>query len=167
MEFVNAEKLYQWAKVERFAMTAGKLKSAGAEYRPMTNEERQLFVALLADIHGQFKAAVKERRKLSDEEVDHWCDGRVMSGQQAKAAKLVDALGTFEDAVKEAKKAAGLPDSARVQMPESKEGLLKKLLLGDSESESRLGSWLQLVAENFIPASVTPGWRVMLLSPIQ
>ncbi len=167
MEFMNLEKLYQWAKVERFAMTAGKLKSAGAEFRAMTPEEKEFFHGLLENVHGQFKAAVKERRKLTDEEVAHWCDGRVMSGQQAKEAKLVDTLGTFDDAVRDAKKIAGLPDTAEVDYPEEKGGLLKKLLLGDTDSESRLGRWLGLVAENVIPASATPGWRVLLLSPVQ
>lgn len=169
MEFMNLQKLYEWAKIERYAMTAGKLKAAGSEFRPMTAEERELFTGMLSDIHAQFKAAVKERRKLSDEEIEKWCDGRVMTGQQAKAAKLVDALGPLEDAVRDAKKLAGIPESAEVIYPESREGLLKRVLFGeDNDTQNRLGDAVRAVAGAVAaPPAIAPGWKVMLLSPVR
>jgi len=165
MEFANTSELYKWAKVERYELTAGKMKGAGSDSRPMKPEERAWFEAMLTDIHGQFKAAVKERRKgMTPEEVEQWTDGRVMTGAQAKHAKLVDALGTYEDALTDAKKLAGLPDDAPVDLPESKEGFLKKLLLGDEEAES-MAPILDGVKAQM--AGFQSGWRVMLLAPIR
>ncbi len=167
MEFANLSKLYDWAKIERYEITAGKLKAAGSETRPMKPEERALFEGMLADIHVQFKAAVKERRKLTDQEVEQWTDGRVMTGQQAKKAKLVDNLGGFEDAVAEAKKVAGLPENAPVHETEASEGYLKKLLFGDDDAESLSEVGLAISEVSKIRESFQSGWRVMLLAPVR
>ncbi len=166
MEFANTEKLYNWAKIERFTLKAGKFKDIGSPLRNMTADEKELMTKMLTDIHKQFKAAVKERRKLSDEEIEHWCDGRVMTGNQALEAKLVDALGGEQDALKEARKLGGLPDDAEIIYPESKSGLFKKLILGDTDDSSLTdipGALSQL-----LPGSASgPGWRVMLLAPLR
>ncbi|MFM8313448.1 MAG: hypothetical protein ACKOA8_04120, partial [Deltaproteobacteria bacterium] len=66
-----------------------------------------------------------------------------MTGAQAHKAKLVDALGGYQDAVKEAKKLAGLPDKASVVIKEPTKGLLRELLLGQAEEEN--SHWDRLV----------------------
>ncbi len=167
MEFANTSELYKWAKVERYQLTAGKMKGAGSDSRPMRPDERALFEAMLADIHGQFKATVQERRKgMTPEEVERWTDGRVMTGQQAKAAKLVDALGGYDDALADAKKVAGLPDNAPVDLPESKEGFLKKFLLGDDEEAESLAPFWEGVRAHMSGFN-HEGWRIMLLAPVR
>ncbi len=55
MDLVNLEKLYAWAKIERYALTTGPYKDAGAEYKPLTPEQRVLFQDLLMDVLGQFE----------------------------------------------------------------------------------------------------------------
>ena len=41
MEFMNTEKLFDWAKVERVTMKAGKLKDVGSPSRKMMPEEKE------------------------------------------------------------------------------------------------------------------------------
>jgi protease-4 len=118
MEFVNLQKLYEWAKVQRYAIKTGKFKDVGAEYREMSAEERQLMQNMVDDVLSQFKKAVSAGRKLSMEQVTAIADGRIFSGQQAKAAKLVDELGTLQDAIDEAAKEAKLTGKPRVVYPE-------------------------------------------------
>ena len=163
MEFANLAKLYEWAKVERYEITAGKLKGLGSETRPMRPEERAIFESMLSDIHGIFKAVVKERRKLTDAEVEQTCDGRIMTGHQAKVAKLVDELGGFQPAVADAKKLGNLPENAPVHEADGQEGFLKKWFLGDDEAEglSAIGEALSSLNQ-----SLRSGWRVMLLAPV-
>ncbi len=147
-------------------ITAGRLKDAGSPTRPMTEEEKKLFKDLLADVHSQFRAAVQERRKLTNEELDHWADGRVMTGSQAKAAKLVDELGGIEEAIAAAKKEGKLSDTADVVYPDDHEGLLKKLIFGDSDSEeNRFTNALENLTRS-VP-DISPGWRVMFLAPVR
>lgn len=163
MEFANLSKLYEWAKIERYEITAGKLKGLGSETRPMRPEERAVFESMLTDIHTEFKNTVKERRKLTDAEVEASCDGRVMTGHQAKVAKLVDEIGGYEAAVAEAKKQAKLPDNAPVNEADGQEGFLKRWFLGDEEAEG-----LAAVGEamSAIHQSLRSGWRVMMLAPV-
>ncbi|NBY21100.1 signal peptide peptidase SppA [bacterium] len=168
MELMNTEKLLDWAKVERFAIKAGKLKDVGSPTRKMLPEEKAFLQSLLNDVHLQFRMAVKERRKLTDEELEQATDGRVMTGSQAKQAKLVDALGGYQDAVKEARKLAKLPETAPVIVKEPQRGLLKNLLLGsEAEEESRWDKIFNSLAQGLQLITSSSHWRVLYLSPIQ
>ena len=142
MEFVNTEKLFDWAKIERFAIKAGKLKDVGSPTRKMLPEERAFLENLLSDVHIQFRKEVKDRRRLTDSELDQVADGRIMTGFQAKQSKLVDALGGYQDAIKEAKQLAGLPEKAPVIVKEPQKGVLKELLFGETAEDSK---WDRLV----------------------
>ncbi len=72
---------------------------------------------LLDDVHAQFIDAVAQGRKLDRAEVVKFADGRVFSGVQARDLKMVDVLGSLEDAVNEAAKLAGLPVPPAVIRP--------------------------------------------------
>lgn len=164
MEFLNTEKLYTWAKIERFSLTAGRLKDAGSPLRRMTPEEREYFSRLLTEIHTEFRSTVQKRRKLTDAELDQVADGRVMSGSQAFKAKLVDSLGGIEDAIAEAKKAAALPDSAPVLYEEPEEGLLRSLLLGKDSQSRSLTRGLESLVSQFTPSA--SAYRILWQAPI-
>lgn len=114
MEFANLEKLYEWAKIQRYVIKTGKFKDAGAEHREMTPEERLLLQTMIDDVLGQFKKAVAEGRKLPATKVDDVADGRIFSGAQAKALNLVDELGTLDDAINDAAKQAKITGKPRV-----------------------------------------------------
>lgn len=166
MEFMNTEKLFDWAKVERVTMKAGKLKDVGSPTRKMMPEEKEFIQSLLNDVHAQFRAAVKERRHLTDEELEKTTDGRIMTGVQAKNAKLIDAIGGYQQAVKQAKKLAGLPDSAPVIIKEASHGLLKDLLFGDPEEESRWDHLFDVLSHAVSTLTDSSKWRVLYLSPL-
>jgi protease IV len=165
IEFINAQKLLQWAKIDRFAITGGKFKAIGTPTRPMTPEERALLTEMVENIHSQFKTAVKERRQLTDEEMVNATDGRVMTGEQALKAKLVDQLGDLHDAVELAREVAALPKETPVDYNEPKPGLLMKILMGDDADSAEEA--LQGFSEWRAQASLSPGWRVLLLSPFR
>jgi protease-4 len=130
MEFINLKKLYEWAKVERFSVKTGKFKDSGADYRELAPEEREYFQTLVLDTLDQFKAAVAEGRKLTAEEVTAVADGRVFTGTQAKKLKLVDEIGTLQDAVEFAAKEAKIKGKVRTVYPTKKAKGLQDLLLG-------------------------------------
>jgi protease-4 len=75
---------------------------------------------MVDDVLLQFKTAVATGRKMSLEEVTPLADGRIFSGTQAKAAKLVDELGGIEDAILEAGKLAGITGRPKVITDEKK-----------------------------------------------
>jgi protease-4 len=117
MQMANVENLFKKVGVEYVVVKAGHYKDLGNFSRPMTPDERRVVQALLDDVHGQFIDAVAEGRKLDRAEVVKFADGRVFSGTQAKALRMVDELGSLEDAVNDAAKLAGLPLPPSVVRP--------------------------------------------------
>src|SRR5262249_58765691 len=83
----------------------------------MTPEERKILQALLDDVYSQFVDAVAEGRGLDRKDVLAFADGRIYSGQQAQALKMVDELGGFEDAVEAAGKLANITGRAKLLYP--------------------------------------------------
>jgi protease IV len=149
MDFVNLEKLYEWAKVKRYALKTGKFKATGAEYKDMTEEEKALLTTMLEDVLSQFKTAISEGRKIPMAELNKVADGRIMSGAQAKQLKLVDELGTLQDAIADAALQGGIKGKPRIAYPESGKRRILQMLLDkdfdDQEASSR-GSFIEVLA---------------------
>ena len=80
--------------VERRLRTAGTEKSLADPFRPETEADRARIEALLEELHGEFKAWVRERRgaRLQAPE-EQLFTGRFWTGRQALALGLCDGLG--------------------------------------------------------------------------
>ena len=146
MEFANLEKLYDWAKIKRYSIKTGKFKDSGAEYREMQPEERALLQGMVDDVLVQFKTAVATGRKMTIDEVTPLADGRVFSGTQAKAVKLVDELGGIDDAIAAAAKLGGIEGKPKIINEEKKRKGVLELIQDqmreddDEEAEARTSS---------------------------
>jgi len=117
MQMANLEMLMKRVGVDWVVVKAGQYKDLGNPGRPMTPEERRVLQALLDDVHGQFISAVAEGRKLDRDEVARFADGRIFSGTQAISLRMVDSLGTLEDAILAAARRADLPTPPSVIRP--------------------------------------------------
>ena len=106
-------------------------QSAG-NFRDMTDEERAMLQGVIDSTHGQFVRAVAEGRKIPEEKVREIADGRIFSGEQALGLKLVDRLGTLQDAVEEAGRLAGISGEPQVFRPPKKKKLLLDMLVEES-----------------------------------
>jgi protease-4 len=136
MEFVNLEKLYDWAKVQRYAITTGKFKDAGADYKPLSQEQHDLFHNLLMDVLSQFKGAIIEGRKMKPEFLDQYADGRVFTGRQAVKLGFADQEGTWEDARKALGELTGLGPNPEIFKAKKKRGMID--FFEEASTESRL-----------------------------
>lgn len=136
MEFVNLEKLYDWAKVSRYTIKSGKFKDSGAEYRAMRDDEKKLFQDMIDDVYAQFRDQVAQARKLKTEVVNEYADGRVMTGAKAVELGFADATGTFEDAVMVAANLANLGKDYKIFKPKKpKMDFFDLLTLNEDEDE--------------------------------
>jgi len=120
MQLANVDTLLKKVGVDFVVVKAGQFKDIGNPARPMTPEERRVVQSLLEDVHGQFIEAVARGRKLDRSAVVQFADGRVFSGTQALALRMIDALGGLEDAVNAAAKLANLPTPPPVERPRRK-----------------------------------------------
>lgn len=117
MQLANLEGLLKKVGVDYVVVKSGAYKDIGNIARPMKPEERQVLQALLDDVYGQFVKAVAERRGLDEKTVRAFADGRVYSGQQARALKMVDEMGGLEDAIEAAAKLAAIPGRPKLIQP--------------------------------------------------
>lgn len=141
MEFANLEKLYDWAKIQRYTITSGKFKDSGSEYRAMRDDERLLFQEMIDEVYVQFRSTVAKARNLTLDEVTPYADGRVMTGAKAVEIKFADDLGTFEDAVKIAARMAKLKeDDYKVYKPKREKLSFFDLLEMSEDDEDDLNS---------------------------
>jgi protease-4 len=132
MQLANLEGLLKKVGVDYVVVKAGQYKDIGNLSRAMSAEERQVLQALLDDVYAQFVAAVAEGRGLDRNAVLRLADGRIYSGHQAHALKMVDELGGFEDAIEAAGKLAGIAGRPKLLLPRRKFSLfdLVKTQLG-------------------------------------
>jgi protease-4 len=117
IQLANVEGLLKKVGVDYVVIKSGTYKDIGSIARPMKPEERQVLQSLLDDVYGQFVAAVVDRRGLDRKSVLAFADGRIYSGQQARALKMVDDFGGLEEAIEVAGKLAGIPGKPRVIYP--------------------------------------------------
>ncbi len=114
VELGNVEGLLQKLGIQAEVLKAGTYKDMGSPVRPLTREERRLFQEMIDSVHTQFVGAVAAGRGMDLRKVRELADGRIFSGEQARAVGLVDELGGLQDAIALAADRAGLEGEPRV-----------------------------------------------------
>ncbi|MBI3031384.1 MAG: signal peptide peptidase SppA [Candidatus Rokubacteria bacterium] len=112
---LNAEGLLQKVGVAPLAIKSGAKKDMGSPFRALSDDERQIFQGVIDDLYSRFVSLIAKERRLPEDKVRAFADGRIYTAQQAKDLGLVDRVGYLEEAVEVAKQAARLPD-ARIVM---------------------------------------------------
>lgn len=153
MEFINLEKLYDWAKVSRYSINTGKYKDSGAEYRAMRPDERALFQDLVEDVFAQFKNAVAEGRNLKPEVVARYADGRVFTGATAVKLGFADEVGTVDEAYDIASDLAEMEDFEIFEPPKHRPNIFD--IMGsqtddEAETQFRSGKGLDSVVDGVL-----------------
>lgn len=115
MVTVNAQGLLEKIGVAPLAIKSGPMKDAGSPFRSLTEAERAVFQGIIDEMYGRFVGLIAQSRKMPEDRVRGFADGRVYTADQALKLGLVDRVGYLEDVVALAKERAGLGE-ARVVM---------------------------------------------------
>ena len=129
----NLERLLEKVGVSFKVIKSGPYKDILSFDRELTPSEQQILQSLIDSTYNQFVQTIVKARKLSLAAVHDFADGRIFSGEQAKALGLVDRLGTEEDARRWAAELAGLDEKTAkfVEFGKQKKmGVLGRLLPG-------------------------------------
>ena len=131
---LNYKELFGKIGLQAVIFKSGQFKDALNGARDLTQEEKSYFQGLVMQTYERFLGIVSEARKLDPSQLrEGVADGRVLSGKDAYAAKLVDQLGYVEDAYEKARTLGNAP-GAEVVHYERKHGLGRLLrFLEDSE----------------------------------
>jgi len=84
--------------------------------RPLTDAEKNVWQTRTEEIYETFTGKAADGRNVSKEEIKKVASGRVWTGEQAYARRLVDVLGGYDDAVRIAAEKAGIADNYRVKL---------------------------------------------------
>jgi protease-4 len=108
---LNAQGLMEKIGVAPLAIKSADKKDAGSPFRQLTAEERAIFQSVIDQMYARFVGLIVEHRKIPEERVRAFADGRIYTAEQAKALGLVDSIGYMDDVVASARKAAGLEEA--------------------------------------------------------
>lgn len=107
----NLERLLDKVGISFKVIKSGPYKDILAFDRELTESEKSILQELIDVSYGQFVRTVASARKLTEESVRGFADGRIFTGEQALELGVVDRLGSEEDARAWAAELAGLdPD---------------------------------------------------------
>ena len=138
LSYAVLEELFRKIGIGYEVIKAGAVKDLASPFRQMTPQERALLQSMIDDVHLQFMEAVSEGRGIPLDSVKLFADGRVFSGRQAYNLKLVDRLGTQDDAVIMAGTMAGLKDTPKVIRERKRRPSILDLLTESAETLSDL-----------------------------
>ena len=130
-QWVNYGDLLKWAKLKDVVIKTGEFKDTGNPARDLTPAEQAYMQSLIDNMFGQFIQAVSDGRGLKYDDVKTIANGKVWTGEQAKAMKLIDSIGDFEKVVDDTAKSVGITGEPTLVRPEKDRRTLLDLLLGD------------------------------------
>jgi protease IV len=133
-EYYNYGELLRWAKMQSVVFKSGELKDAPSPVRALTENEKKYMQSIIDDMYNQFTQAVSKGRKMDIASVKLLADGRVYTGLDAKAKKLIDEVGSFQDAVEYTAKLAQLQGEPKLVHTPKERRTLIDLLTGDVSS---------------------------------
>lgn len=97
-------------------ISRGKNSGALSSTKPFTPEERKVWLSMMEETYQQFVSKAAQGRKMPVKKLEELAQGRVYTGRMAVANGLIDSLGTLDDAIAEAKKAAGIKADEKVEI---------------------------------------------------
>lgn len=116
--------------------------------RSLTQQEKDIWQKQTNDVYDIFIKNAAAGRGLSEAEVRAVASGRVWTGEQALQHRLVDKLGSFEDAVSIAAEKAGIGTDYKLKFYPEQKSLLERWV-SDYENEVRTSTIKQEAGEYY------------------
>lgn len=113
---INVRGLFEKAGVHREIISRGATASMPSAFASYTEFEWDILQRWMAEIYQRFKARVAAGRGQSLEAIEALARGRVWTGRQALSCGLIDEIGDFETATRQAKSLAGIALDADVPL---------------------------------------------------
>jgi protease IV len=92
-QYPNVTDLLKTLGIKIEEIKSSPLKAAPNGFEPTSPEARAAIESIVSDSYAWFRGLVKARRQLDDAALERVADGRVFTGRQGVALKLVDELG--------------------------------------------------------------------------
>lgn len=104
---INAERLLRdKLGLEAQAIKSVPFKDVPSLFRPMTDVEHDYMQKMIMDMHQRFRGVVRDGRRLTEEQVDAFANGKVFLAEEALRLGMIDSVGEWDDAADKAREAA-------------------------------------------------------------
>lgn len=135
-------------------LKTGPLKDTLDPFRPLGDEERQLWNAILSEALDQFVQVIDQGRPALDEAaIRRLATGQIYTARQAQQLKLIDEIGDRDAAIDALKKDLHL-EQARIVRYEYPAGLLEVLLGTEAALSSAQDDPLHRLLEASVPRAM-------------
>ncbi len=114
--------------ISMVSIKSGKYKDSLSPFKELDNDQRKYIQNLVMEYYNQFVKDVSINRNLPIDELYKVADGRVFSPYTAKNYKLIDSIGTVDDAKEKIKQLVNLKDVKFKEIKPPKKKLLDELL---------------------------------------
>lgn len=156
-EFLQYDTLFHKLGLSTTTIKSGKLKDAGSPLRPMNGEDKKYFQDLMDDVHRQFIAIVERERKLNHDSLVAIADGRVFTGTQAKALRLIDTIGTYQDAIAITAALGGIKGQPAIVHEERERSGFLDFLFGDNNARALFDLQEEILHKPILQYRLFPG----------
>jgi protease-4 len=146
--------LYDKVGLSIDVLARGKNSGWMSSDQPFSASEREVMLRMMKDVYGQFTQKASQGRNLELKTLESLAGGKLYTGKMAKEQKLVDEVGTLEDAIADAKRLAGLKDDEKVErlvLPRPK-ALFEELFGGGAAANSKV----KVDLSTFLPELAEP-----------
>jgi protease-4 len=92
-QYPNLTDLLKTLGVKVEEIKSSPLKAAPNAFEPTSPAARAAIEAIVSDTYAWFRGLVQERRQLDDASLERVADGRIFTGRQGIALKLIDEIG--------------------------------------------------------------------------
>jgi len=163
-----AAELIRQLSVHRESVHRGAHAEFDSAFVPFSAEEAEKLSRQLQEFYREdFVGRVASGRKLAADAVDRAAGGRIWSGMRARDLGLVDLLGGPMEAVCEARRLAGIPDTKKIRLVRylRKRRLWELLIPNLGVAQVAAGKLPESALELMDAAQVLDGERLLLWTP--
>jgi protease-4 len=142
------------------AISRGKNSGWMSSEEPFSDSEKEAVTRIMKDCYRQFTEKAAQGRNLELKTLESLAGGRLYTGRMAKQCKLVDEIGTLEDAVADTKRLAGLKADDKTEwliLPKPRsflEGLLSGRPLLSSQAKALVGEVAPVIKQAMTTANL-------------
>jgi protease-4 len=129
--------------ISMVSIKSGKYKDSLSPFKEIDNDQKKYIQDLVMEYYKQFVKDVSENRNVSIQELYKVADGRVFSPYTAKNYKLIDSIGTIDDAKAKIKQLINIKDIKFKEIKPPKKSFLEQLLGSKLNYNSDLNNYIK------------------------
>jgi protease-4 len=133
-QYYTMKELADKIGIKETTIKSGKLKDAGNPMRDPNADDLAYFQEIINDDYQQFIEVVSKERKIDIDSLKEIANGRVFTGRQSVKLRLIDTVGTFEDAVDIACRFANIKGEPVIIREKERYNLLEMFIENMSQS---------------------------------